>query len=155
MKKATYYIATYGILFHLVSVLFVSFYQVPFIDISIRLMVAGLFLAVSWGLTYAVKCIVRRERPQKGLFKAIDVYSFPSSHTSALTALSIFIMMYNPLLGLAAIIVALAVGVARAKAGVHYASDIIAGALFGIIVAYYICIPISAYFSQFILVHIA
>ena len=58
--------------------------------------------------------------------------SFPSSHTASLTALSFGLYLYNPLLGLAGLVLTLLVGIGRVILGYHYPADIIGGFLVGI-----------------------
>ncbi len=87
------------------------------------------------GVNYAVKQAVRRERPldpdADALVPAPSSSSFPSSHAAMSTAAAIALCKVRP--GLAPLWVAMAVAMAwsRAYAGVHHASDIVAGAAVG------------------------
>ena len=57
---------------------------------------------------------------------------FPSEHTLFSATLAVLLYIYRPRLGIAALAIALAVGVARVAAHVHSPIDIIGGAVIGI-----------------------
>ena len=61
--------------------------------------------------------------------------AFPSEHTTLAFALAVTIFMHDRRVGWFFLIAALAVGIARVLANVHYPIDIIGGALLGTIVA--------------------
>ncbi len=65
-----------------------------------------------------------------------DFASFPSSHTSAAVALSVFVAMVWPRLGFFALGMAVIVGCSRFVFAAHWASDIVGGALIGFLVGY-------------------
>jgi membrane-associated phospholipid phosphatase len=77
-----------------------------------------------------------------------DLWSMPSSHTAAATALSLFLIHIYPRLRPFAIVMVLIVAFGRVATGAHYPSDLLAGALVGYLVAR----PIvrSAWLSQMI-----
>jgi undecaprenyl-diphosphatase len=83
---------------------------------------------------------VRRDRPyQKGLPSLIKPWiktpSFPSGHASLSLAMAVFAFTVSPEVGITALLMALFVTLSRVAVGVHYLSDILSGALLGIIVA--------------------
>jgi membrane-associated phospholipid phosphatase len=90
---------------------------------------------VAIGLNYGVKLIVRRERPKLDglppLGGAPSSLSFPSAHATAsfaaATAMSRFAPEYKALLFGAAALMA----VTRPYLGMHYPSDVLAGAALG------------------------
>lgn len=128
-------------------------YSVPFIFIllwfwsakSKKIALRALFSA---GLGLALAMIIgkslNRSRPFEGggvqeiLFHRPD-YSFPSDHATLLfaIAMSFYLGGYKKLSYLI-FLLAVIIGAARVAAGVHYPSDIIAGAVVGIIAAYLI-----------------
>ena len=65
-----------------------------------------------------------------------DLWSMPSSHTSAAVAMSVFVAMVYPRLRGLAIVMAAIVGSARVILGAHYPSDVVVGACVGYAVAY-------------------
>ena len=61
----------------------------------------------------------------------LDKYSFPSGHTLHATAFSIVVLYYMPELGWLVIPFALLVAMSRIILGLHYPTDVLAGALIG------------------------
>lgn len=62
-----------------------------------------------------------------------DDNGFPSDHTLIATSLALVIYFYRRRLGIAALILALVVGIARVMAHVHWPIDILSGLVFGAI----------------------
>jgi len=62
--------------------------------------------------------------------------SFPSGHATALFAIAMAVYFYNKKLGVILFILALINGITRVIAGVHFPSDILGGAILGIVVAW-------------------
>lgn len=93
--------------------------------------VAGLFLYKS------LKSRLVRERPYISLIgivagtPALDRYSFPSGHTLHAVSFTILIVESFPALGWLCIPFALLVALSRVVLGLHYPSDVAAGALIG------------------------
>ena len=94
-----------------------------------------------WGLALGVKHLVQRARPV--VDDAVEIaagYSFPSGHASNTTsALTTLVLLAWPVLGRRARVVAVVgattlvvlTGVDRVMLGVHYPSDVVAGAALG------------------------
>ena len=81
-------------------------------------------------LTSGLKYAVRRDRPDHS-----NRRSFPSGHTSNMfTMATIASHYYGPRVGIPAYLVAGMVGVTRMEEGVHFLSDVVAGATLGYIV---------------------
>jgi len=64
-----------------------------------------------------------------------DLWSFPSSHTSAAAALAVFLAVVYPRGIWVWVTLTLVVGVARVLFGAHYPSDVAAGAAVGVLVS--------------------
>ena len=84
-----------------------------------------------------IRAIIPRARPFLAhsavqLIAKGNESSFPSGHAAALFAIATAIYFYNKKAGVLLCIVAILVSIARVIAGVHYPSDIIAGAIVGI-----------------------
>jgi len=118
-------------------------------------------LVVSSGITFGLKYAVNRPRPfvmysdvyQKD--SHVGPYSFPSGHTSSAFALATSVSMYYPewYVIAPAAVWACTVGYSRMYLGVHYPTDVLAGALVGsgsAILSYYITRWINhRYFNRY------
>jgi membrane-associated phospholipid phosphatase len=97
----------------------------------------GLIVAGSYAANFAVKLAVRRSRPQlpglEPLTPTVSRLSFPSAHaTTSFAAARAFSEVAPAALLYAA---AVAYAVSRPYLGVHYPSDVVAGALLGTAIA--------------------
>jgi len=96
-------------------------------------------ISVLAALVMGIKFTVRRRRPEGewgGIYRNTDPHSFPSGHAARSFLIAVIAAWFGPawlaiLLWTWAPLVALA----RVAMGVHYVSDIVAGALFGIVIA--------------------
>ena len=88
-------------------------------------------------IVLAIKFTIRRRRPQGewgGMYRSTDPHSFPSGHAARAILIGVLAIGLGPgwlaiLLGVWAPLVALA----RVAMGLHYLSDIVAGAVLGAI----------------------
>jgi undecaprenyl-diphosphatase len=67
--------------------------------------------------------------------KTLDQFSFPSGHTMHATAFSIVVLAYYPALFWLVVPFALLVALSRPILGLHYPSDVLAGAALGAVIA--------------------
>lgn len=93
---------------------------------------------------YILKNTLKRPRPTEAIkdfrswIKAADRFSLPSGHTSAAFFVATFLSFGVSLLLWPLYIWAIAVGLSRVILGVHFPSDIIAGASIGILIALFV-----------------
>jgi undecaprenyl-diphosphatase len=87
----------------------------------------------------SIKFLVRRRRPEGewgGIYRNTDPHSFPSGHAARAFLIAVVASGLGPI-GVAIVlwIWAPLVALARVAMGVHYTSDIIVGAVLGIVIA--------------------
>ena len=85
----------------------------------------------------AIKFTIKRRRPEGkwgAIYRNTDPHSFPSGHAARTALLAVIALAIGPLwFGLLLAIWAPLVSLARVWMGVHYLSDVLAGAVLGII----------------------
>ena len=95
-------------------------------------------IAVTAVITQTLKWVIRRERPEGewgALYRMTDPHSFPSGHASRVAMLAVLGIALGPAwFALILLIWAPLVALARVAMGVHYLSDIVAGAVLGIVI---------------------
>jgi membrane-associated phospholipid phosphatase len=96
------------------------------------------------GLNYAIKLAVRRPRPVleglPPLGGAPSSLSFPSAHATSSFAVATAMCRVDPATS-AAFLVAIALSLGRPYLGMHYPSDVLAGALLGVVLG--LVVPLS------------
>lgn len=105
------------------------------------LFVAGISSIIArYGITEIIRFFYHRPRPFSVLpthqLLTNGEWSFPSGHAAFFFALATAVYLYNRKWGIGLFGAALLITVSRVAAGVHYPSDILGGALVGIVVAY-------------------
>ncbi len=105
----------------------------------------GLHMALTGGagvvIYKALKNRLVRERPfhsQRGitaLVMPLDRYSFPSGHTLHAVSFSVMLAKYYPQTMILVLPFAASVALSRVVLGLHYPSDVLAGALLGWLIA--------------------
>jgi undecaprenyl-diphosphatase len=113
------------------------FYRLPWN--AFRNVVAECLLAVALSLClyWPLKLLVRRVRPYANnawvtqKVPPLDKFSFPSGHTMNNLAVALTLASQMPILYAPAVVIPLTLGVLRVVFGVHFLTDIVAGALLG------------------------
>ena len=99
---------------------------------AIRILAA---LAATALIVMAIKLVVRRRRPAGewgSIYRLTDPHSFPSGHAARAVLLAVLITAWGPSwLAPLVIVWAPLVALARVAMGVHYLSDVVAGAVLG------------------------
>jgi undecaprenyl-diphosphatase len=101
---------------------------------SLHLLLTGIVGVVVYKL---IKHATGRQRPcnaHEDIFLAIDpldYYSFPSGHTLHAVSFTIVVMHYYPEMGLICIPFSACVALSRVILGLHYPTDVLAGAAVG------------------------
>jgi undecaprenyl-diphosphatase len=97
-------------------------------------MLAGIVIAAL--IVFAIKFTVRRRRPEGewgGIYRRTDPHSFPSGHAARAVMLAVLGLGLGPAwFGVVLLVWAPLVLLARVAMGVHYLSDVLAGALLGL-----------------------
>ena len=101
-----------------------------------------IFVGVVGAAAYSmVKRGISRPRPYQALqsiaagARALDAYSFPSGHTLHAVAFTLVACTYYPALGAFLFPFVLLTAVSRVVLGLHYPSDVLAGAALGALIA--------------------
>lgn len=115
------------------------------------MIVGTLFTAV---VVFVFKYSVRRSRPAGEwgkMYRITNPHSFPSGHTARCVMLSVIGIAWGPLwFGALLFIYAVFVGFSRVMMGVHYFSDVFAGAVIGFIIGeLMLWIPFRTYVGPF------
>jgi len=97
--------------------------------------VEGVGISVLAVLVMCIKFLVRRKRPEGewgGIYRNTDPHSFPSGHAARSFLIAVIAAGWVPAwLAIILWIWALLVALARVAMGVHYVSDVVAGAIVG------------------------
>jgi undecaprenyl-diphosphatase len=107
-------------------------------DVAVQMMLAG---AVNLPLYFWLKRTIGRPRPFaacpdiRACVRALDCFSFPSGHTLHAAAFLTIFASYFPWAGAALLPFVILVALSRVTLGLHYPSDVAAGAAIGVLVA--------------------
>jgi undecaprenyl-diphosphatase len=109
---------------------------------------AGLSAGVALMLAKVLSDVIARQRPfvdhphSAHLFiKHAADYGFPSDHASGAFAIAVALLLRHRPAGLVALAMAVAISIGRVMVGVHYPSDVAAGALLGTACALFFWLP--------------
>ncbi len=96
------------------------------------------YLLARWIFTPLIQLFYHRQRPFYNnslveIFKHPETYSFPSGHAVGMFSVATIIFIRNKKWGALALMFSGLTAFARVAAGVHYPSDVIAGALIGLV----------------------
>lgn len=93
-----------------------------------------------FGVTELIRFFYHRPRPFVDLpihqLLTSNEWSFPSGHAAFFFAFSTAVYLYNKKWGISFFVATILMTVSRVIAGIHYPSDILGGAVIGILVAY-------------------
>jgi undecaprenyl-diphosphatase len=102
---------------------------------SWSLMLGAAIIALA-GTVLVIKFTFRRRRPEGewgAIYRKTDPHSFPSGHAARSALIAVLSLAWGPpWLALVLVIWAPLVSIARVALGVHFLSDVVAGALIGI-----------------------
>lgn len=103
-----------------------------------RALIFGVSIPVLAAIVFAIKFTVRRRRPEGewgAIYRQTDPHSFPSGHAARAWMLAAVALGLGPAwLGWVLLAWAPLVGLARIALGVHYISDVLAGAILGFLI---------------------
>ena len=123
-----------GMFWYGLIILLPFIYDQSALQASIHMMLTGLTILAVYKI---IKQLTGRRRPcnmHAEIFLVadpLDYYSFPSGHTLHAVSFTVVVMHYYPEMGLICIPFAIAVALSRIILGLHYPTDVIAGALLG------------------------
>ncbi len=98
-------------------------------------------VVLAFFLTDVLKVVFAVPRPSSAgggwfLSTPADIWSFPSKHASTSFALATSAVLHDRVLGCIAAVFAVLVSISRIYLGAHYWTDVVAGAVLGIVIAY-------------------
>jgi len=97
----------------------------------------ALGILITAAIVFVLKFTIRRQRPEGdwgGIYRKTDPHSFPSGHAARAVMLAVVAVGLGPTwFAILLVIWAPLVILARVAMGVHYLSDVLAGALVGVV----------------------
>jgi len=107
-------------------------------------LICALLGPIAIGLNYAIKLLVKRPRPVleglPPLGGAPSSLSFPSAHATSSFAVATAMVRVDPAMA-GAFVVAFALSLGRPYLGMHYPSDVLAGAVLGLLLGLIVPLP--------------
>jgi undecaprenyl-diphosphatase len=125
------WIGSLGAIWLAIAALLMVLWRRPSIFVTVLVAVA-----VSDLLAEAGKLIVQRHRPfETQLGPPSNTHSFPSGHTATSFAAATVLSFYAPRWRVPFFLLATLIGISRIYNGMHYPTDVLAGALLGVLTA--------------------
>ena len=134
---ASYLAYILGALF--LALVFFSSYS-RYRKLEILVVTATSSIIARFGITEIIRAFYHRPRPfsvlQTHQLLTDSAWSFPSGHATFFFAMATALYLYNKKWGIGFFLATILITVSRVIAGVHYPSDILGGAVIGILVGY-------------------
>lgn len=122
--------------FWLIALALLAYMGSPYWRMRALIMLGAILVGAVFVL--AIKFSVRRQRPEGEwgtIYRSTDPHSFPSGHATRAVMLAVLAVGMGPFwFGTIMVVWAPLVALARVSMGVHYISDVLAGALLGILI---------------------
>ncbi len=140
-----------GIIWIALAVIFLCFKKTRKIGLCM-----GLALLLNYLLgNVFLKNVIARTRPYNVntevtlLIDKLKSYSFPSGHTSSSFAAATAIFICNKKIGVPALVLAAIIAFSRLYLYVHYPTDVLGGAVLGVVVAIFACFMVNKVYKKF------
>lgn len=127
-----------GLVWYVLMIVLPFIFGLDAIEVSLRMAGAAIAGLVIYKL---IKSFTERPRPfvkNRNIVPGttpLDQYSFPSGHTLHAVSFSLIAVHYFPVLGWLLLPFALLVAMSRVVLGLHYPTDVLAGAIIGLALA--------------------
>lgn len=132
------YLAYIVVALFLVFVFFSAYSKYEKLEIFVAAATSSII--ARFGITEVIRAFYHRPRPFLDLpvqqLLTSTEWSFPSGHATFFFAIATALYLYNKKWGMVFFVGAILITVSRVVAGIHYPSDILGGALIGILVGY-------------------